>query len=124
TSRPRALILVTGSELVRGDRRDLNGPFLASEPVQRVLGRARPPELRLLRFFGASESAVAKALAEAGGDGDGVEATICARDFEIHVDLVVEPGAERRADELSARLVAQLNRYLFSRDARPVQALV
>ena len=45
-----------------------------------------------LRFFGASESAVAKALAEAGGDGDGVEATICARDFEIHVDLVVEPG--------------------------------
>jgi nicotinamide-nucleotide amidase len=52
--------------------------------------------LRLLRFFGASESAVAKALADAGGDGDGVEATICARDFEIHVDLVVAAGAEAR----------------------------
>ena len=50
------------------------------------------PERRVLRFYGASESAVAKALADAGGDGDGVEATICARDFEIHVDLIVEPG--------------------------------
>jgi nicotinamide-nucleotide amidase len=97
---------------------------LETEPVRGVLARARVPELRLLRFFGASESAVAKALADAGGDGGGVEATICARDFEIHVDLVVEPGAEARADELSARLVAPLERYLFSRDDRPVQELV
>jgi nicotinamide-nucleotide amidase len=63
-------------------------------------------------------------LADAGGDGDGVEATICARDFEIHVDLVVQPGAEQRADELSSRLVAPLQRYLFSRDERPVEELV
>jgi nicotinamide-nucleotide amidase len=97
---------------------------LEAEPVRRVLARGRPPELRLLRFFGASESAVAKALADAGGDGDGVEATICARDFEIHVDLVVEPGAETRADELSARLTEPLERYLFSRDHRPVQEIV
>jgi nicotinamide-nucleotide amidase len=97
---------------------------LRAEPVQRVLARAQPPELRLIRFFGASESAVAKALADAGGDGDGVEATICARDFEIHVDLVVEPGAETRADELSARLVASLERYLFSRDERPIEEIV
>jgi len=97
---------------------------LEAEPVQRVLARARPPELRFLRFFGTSESAVAKALADAGGDGDGVEATICARDFEIHVDLVVEPGAERRGDDLSERLVAPLEGYLFSRDERPVQQIV
>jgi len=97
---------------------------LETELVRNVLARARVPELRLLRFFGTSESAVAKALADAGGDGEGVEATICARDFEIHVDLVVEPGAEARADELSARLVAPLERYLFSRDDRPVQELV
>jgi nicotinamide-nucleotide amidase len=95
-----------------------------SEPVQRVLARAQPPEVRLLRFFGTSESAVAKALADAGGDGDGVEATICARDFEIHVDLYVEPGAEGRADQLAARLVAPLERYLFSRDERRVEELV
>jgi nicotinamide-nucleotide amidase len=97
---------------------------LRTEPVQRVLSRAHPPVVRFLRFFGASESAVAKALADAGGDGNGVEATICARDFEIHVDLFVEPGAEARADELSARLVAPLEQYLFSRDERPVEELV
>jgi nicotinamide-nucleotide amidase len=97
---------------------------LQAEPVRRVLSRARPPALRKLRFFGASESAVAKALAAAGGDGDGVEATICARDFEIHVDLVVAPGAERRADELSERLVEPLERFLFSRTDEPVQEIV
>ena len=97
---------------------------LRAEPVRRILGRAQPPQVRLLRFFGASESAVAKALADAGGDGGGVEATICARDFEIHVDLLAEPGAERRADDLAARLVAPLQQYLFSRDERPVEQLV
>src|SRR5919201_875549 len=167
---PRANLVITGSELVRGERTDLNGPFLARElhalgvePVRialvgdspddleqalregfsadlcvvtgglgpthddrtvEVLARAHAPERRVLRFFGASESAVAKALADAGGDGGGVEATICARDFEIHVDLFVEPGAEARADELSAQLVAPLEQYLFSRDERPVEALV
>jgi nicotinamide-nucleotide amidase len=95
-----------------------------SEPVRGVLARARPPDVRLLRFFGASESAVAKALADAGGDGDGVEATICARDFEIHVDMYVQPGGEGRADELTSQLVAPLERYLFSRDERRVEELV
>jgi nicotinamide-nucleotide amidase len=97
---------------------------LDTDPVRRVLSRARPPELRQLRFFGASESAVAKALADAGGDGEGVEVTICARDFEIYVDLVVAPGAESRADELSDRLVAPIERHLFSRDDRPVEEIV
>jgi nicotinamide-nucleotide amidase len=100
------------------------GRAVKTEPVRRVLERGRPPELRRLRFFGASESAVAKALADAGGDGDGVEATICARDFEIHVDLVVEPGAESRADDLSAQLVEPLERNLFSRDERPIEEIV
>jgi nicotinamide-nucleotide amidase len=97
---------------------------LEADAMRAVLARARPPERRLLRFFGASESAVAKALADAGGDGDGVEATICARDFEIHVDLIVDLGAEARADELSERLTSPLERYLFSREGRPVQELV
>jgi len=97
---------------------------LDAEAVLRVLARARPPQRRLLRFFGASESAVAKALADAGGDGDGVEATICARDFEIHVDLIVAPGAEERADELSRELTAPIAQHLFSEDGRPVDELV
>src|SRR5690348_17916603 len=82
------------------------------------------PDRRVLRFYGASESLVAKALAEAGGDGDGVEATICAREFEIHVDLVVEPGAEERADLLEAALAERLEQWLFARDERRVEELV
>ena len=107
-----------------GELQRLWAGALETEPVRRVLARARPPELRRLRFFGVSESTVAKAFAAAGGDGDGVEATICARDFEIHVDLVVAPGAEKRADDLSGRLVAPLECYLFSRDTRPIEELV
>lgn len=97
---------------------------LESDLVQGVLARARPPGRRVLRFFGASESAVAHALDDAGGDGDGVEVTICARDFEIHVDLFVQPGADERANELSAAMRAPLARYLFAEDERPIEEIV
>ena len=107
-----------------GELRRLWPAAVASEPLQRVLARTSPPGRRVLRFFGASESAVARALAEAGGDGDGVEATICARDFEIHVDLVVEPGAEERADVLAVAMREPLERYLFSEDERTVAEIV
>lgn len=107
-----------------GELRRLWPRAVESEPLQRVLARTSPPGRRVLRFFGVSESAVARALAEAGGDGDGVEATICARDFEIHVDLIVEPGAEQRADELAARMREPVERYLFSEDERTIQEIV
>jgi nicotinamide-nucleotide amidase len=97
---------------------------VASAPFQELLARARPPGRRVLRFFGASESAIARALESAGGDGDGVEVTICARDFEIHVDFVVEPGAEGRAEQLERRLVEPVERWLFARDESPVEAHV
>jgi nicotinamide-nucleotide amidase len=97
---------------------------LETEAVRRVLAGAPPLERRVLRFFGTPESAVAQALAEAGGDGDGVEATICARAFEIHVDLLVEPGAEGRADELAGSLRRKLERHLFSEDEREVAEIV
>jgi nicotinamide-nucleotide amidase len=72
-------------------------------------------------MFGVSESAVARALAEAGGDGDGVEVTICARDFEIHVDVFVEPGADARADELESRFLPPLAQWVYGRDERGVE---
>jgi nicotinamide-nucleotide amidase len=97
---------------------------LATGPVREVLARAAVPARRVLRFYGVGESTVAQALAAAGGDGDGVEMTICAREFEIHVDLVVAPGAEARADELEAAFLAPLERYLFARAERPVEELV
>ncbi|HEY7729907.1 MAG TPA: CinA family nicotinamide mononucleotide deamidase-related protein [Gaiellaceae bacterium] len=107
-----------------GELRRLWPRALETEPFRRVLGRTTSPGRRVLRFYGASESAVAKALADAGGDGDGVEVTICARDFEIHVDLVVDPGAEGRAEELAGRLRQPLERYLFTEDERRIEELV
>jgi nicotinamide-nucleotide amidase len=97
---------------------------LDSEIVRAVLSRAPAVHRRVLRFFGTPESAVAKALAEAGGDGGGVEATICAREFEIHVDLVVDPGGEERADEIASALRRSLGRYLFGEDERAVAEIV
>jgi nicotinamide-nucleotide amidase len=104
-----------------GELRRLWPRALDTEPVQRVLGRALPPSRRVMRLFGVSESSVARALAEAGGDGDGVEETICARDFEIHVDLLADPGGEERADALAAALRVRLGRYLFAEDERTIQ---
>jgi len=97
---------------------------LESEPVRTVLSRAREPDRRVLRFYGASESEIARALEESGGEGDGVTATICAREFEIHVDLFVDEGGEARADELVAGLRERAGRQLFVEDERPVEALV
>ncbi len=94
---------------------------LASEPVRELLARTTPPDRRVLRLFGLSESAVARALDEAGGDGDGVEVTICAREFEIYVDFVVEQGAQERATALERAMATPLEKWIFSRDERSVE---
>jgi nicotinamide-nucleotide amidase len=97
---------------------------LETEPLRALLGRARRPARRVLRLFGVSESTVAQALADAGGDGDGVDVTICARDFELHIDLFVQPGAEARADAIERGFEEAAHRYVFSRDERPTAQLV
>jgi len=97
---------------------------LETPPLRRLLERAHAAERRVLRLYGVSESAVARSLAAAGGDGDGVDVTICARDFELHVDLIVQPGAEKRASELEALLVEGAGRHLFSREETGTAELV
>jgi competence/damage-inducible protein CinA-like protein len=97
---------------------------LETAAFRSLLARTAPPGRRVLRLFGVSESAVARALAAAGGDGDGVEVTICARDFEIHVDVVVDPGAETRADALEAAFIGPLAQWLYGRDERGIEAHV
>jgi nicotinamide-nucleotide amidase len=94
---------------------------LETDAMRALLARTRPPGRRVYRLFGVSESAVARALADAGGDGDGVEATICARDFEIHVDFVVEPDADARADELERSFIGAIDEYLYGSDERGVE---
>jgi nicotinamide-nucleotide amidase len=97
---------------------------LETPPVGDVLERATLPERRVLRFYGVSESALARVLEEAGGDGDGVTVTICARDFELVVDLFVERGAEARADELARAFASVGERHLFSRDDESTAEIV
>jgi nicotinamide-nucleotide amidase len=97
---------------------------LEAPSVRRVLERGTPPLRRTLRFFGPGESQVAQAFREAGGDGDGLEVTICARNFEVHVDLVAAPEAEARLLELEEGLAERLGRFLYSTDGRTVEELV
>jgi nicotinamide-nucleotide amidase len=91
---------------------------LETEAVRRVLARTAAPEHRVLRLFGVSESEVARALAEAGGEPEGVDVTICAREFEIHIDLFGP------AEELTSVLRDRLQRSVFAEDERGVEELV
>jgi nicotinamide-nucleotide amidase len=127
-----ALVVETGacvSAVLPGPPAELQALWprvLDTAPLRRLLDNARPVGRRSVRFFGVSESAVAKALADAGGERDGVEATICARDFEIHIDLVVEPGAELRAAELLAAVLEPIQEHVYAGEdeARTVEAIV
>jgi competence/damage-inducible protein CinA-like protein len=97
---------------------------LETDAVRRVLERAPARTHHVLRFFGTPESAVAEALAAAGGEGDGVEVTICAREFEIHVDLFADPSAEERGLAIVGSLRADLGTYLFGEDERSIAEIV
>src|SRR5215204_7012011 len=92
--------------------------------LRAFFARARNPTHRILRFFGLPESAVAGVVAEAGGEADGLEVTICAHDLEVQVDFVIPPGAEGQADRLTEALRVAHPRALFAEDEEPVEALV
>jgi competence/damage-inducible protein CinA-like protein len=101
-----------------GELRRLWAKALEAEPVRGVLARATSPRLRVLRFYGISESAVARAVAGAGGEGEGIEATICAHDGEIEVLLLGE------GERLATALRDTLGRNLFAEDETPVEELI
>ena len=88
---------------------------LEDEAVQRVLARAEAPAHRILRVYGVSESAVARVLSEAGGEPDGVQATICAHDGEIWIELFGD------GDELAHAMRQALEPAVFAEDTRPVE---
>lgn len=97
---------------------------LENELVKALLERVPPFGRRTLRYYGLSESTLAAAFLDAGGDGRGVTTTICARDRELVAELFVEPGAEARADELESALAAAGPDTLFARDERPIEQIV
>jgi nicotinamide-nucleotide amidase len=96
---------------------------VAAAAFERVLSRVRPPEHRVLRFFGPSESAVAAVLDRAGGESGGVDVTVCARDLEIHVDLFADgEGVEQRV-RLERALEEAFGGMLFAEDERPIEEI-
>lgn len=97
---------------------------LESEALQRVLARLEKPRRRTLRLFGPSESAVARVLERAGGEGGGLEVTVCAHDLEIRVDLVETADDEESARRVEAALREEFGAELFAEDERPVEELV
>jgi nicotinamide-nucleotide amidase len=86
--------------------------------VRRVLERAEAPRRIVLRTFGVGESTVARALDEAGGEPEGVQATICAHDAEIWVELFGD------GQDLAEALRERLGDAVFAEDDRPVEELV
>jgi len=125
-----AFVLDTGRAVavaLPGPPRELQALWpkvVASDTMQRLLARAQPPERRIVRFYGASESAIAQSLAAAGGEEEGVEVTICAREFEIHVDVFSRPDAAEAAEALLSRLVEPVEEYLFTREEGTTAELV
>jgi nicotinamide-nucleotide amidase len=98
--------------------RRLWGAALEDKAVRGVLARVEPPERRVLRVYGVSESTVARALVEAGGEPEGVQATICAHAGEIWIELF---GG---GDELAESFRGALGGSIFSEDDRPVEEIV
>src|SRR5438034_3028434 len=111
---PRAVIVVTGSELVRGDRRDLNGPFLASQLLRLGVDPAR------IVIVGDVEEELGAALAEAstadlcvvsGGLGpthDDRTVELVAR--AAGVGLYVDESLNREIEGISRRFAERLGR--------------
>ncbi|HXV57439.1 MAG TPA: CinA family nicotinamide mononucleotide deamidase-related protein [Gaiellaceae bacterium] len=99
---------------------------LEASPFRRVVERAEPPAHRVLRFFGPSESAVAVVLEDEGGEGDGLDVTVCAQDLEIRVDLFERPpgGGRGRAARVAGALAERFGRELFAEDERDVAEIV
>src|SRR5439155_10508041 len=110
--RPRAAIVVTGSELVRGERTDLNGPFLAQQALSLGLEPARitivgdtPEELeRALRDgLGRDLCCVSGGLGPTHDDRT-VELLARAAGVELHVDPALEAEIERISRDIAERL--------------------
>jgi nicotinamide-nucleotide amidase len=92
--------------------------------LRELFARARPRSRHLLRLYGIGESHVADLFAAAGGDPPGVETSICARNYEIEVDVRAEAGSEAAGDRLAGRLEEVLGEHVFATDERPLAAMV
>jgi nicotinamide-nucleotide amidase len=124
------VLLQTGSALAialpgpPGELQRIWRTALERPELQAVFARVNNPAHRILRFFGLPESAVAGVVAQAGGETEGLEMTICAHDLEVQVDLVFPPGGEAQAERVTDALREAHPRALFAEDGQAIEALV
>ena len=125
-TRPRGFVVVTGSELVRGDRTDLNGPFLAQELLRLGVEPAR------IAIVGDDPLELETALRE-GLDADlclvsgGLGPTHDDRTVELVAkatgrELVVDPTLEAEIEGVSRRIAERLRRPYADFEAGRPQA--
>jgi len=89
-----------------------------------IFARATPRARWLMRTYGIGESHVADIHRSAGGDPPGVETSICARSFEIEIDIRADPGHDDAAAKLAVKMRADLGGHLFATDERPLSEIV
>jgi nicotinamide-nucleotide amidase len=94
-------------------------PMLAT-----LMAQAAPRQRWVLRTYGIGESHVADVFAAAGGDPPGVETSICARNYEIEIDLRATADAAAQGLQLWQQLRSELGQYVFATDERPVAEMV
>jgi nicotinamide-nucleotide amidase len=92
--------------------------------LQPLFARARPRARRLLRTYGIGESHVADIFAGLGGDPPGVETSICARRFEIEIDIRAEPEAALAAERFAQAMRDGLGDFVFASTEAPMGELV
>ena len=100
-------------------------PLAPDHPaLAELFARAQPRRRWLIRTYGIGESHVADLFAEAGGDPEGVETSICARNFEIEIDIRAEDGSEANGAAMNERMTAALGEFVFADDERPLSEIV
>ena len=100
-------------------------PLAPDHPaLAELFARAQPRRRWLIRTYGIGESHVADLFAEAGGDPEGVETSICARNFEIEIDIRAEGGSEENGAAMNERMTAALGEFVFADDDRPLSEIV
>src|SRR5437764_10102976 len=114
-NRVRAFLVITGSELVRGDRTDRNGPWLAQEVLRLGFEPAR------IEIVGDSEDELEAALR------NGFAADLCVVSGGLgptHDDRTVElvaraAGVPMRLDESLHAEIGAVSRSFAERTGRP-----
>ena len=107
-----------------GELRRLWPRVLEADAVRAVLARVEPRGHRVVRVFSVPEATVADVVETAGGERDGLEVTVCARNFEVEVDVFFPAGREDAAAQMVAAVEARFGDAVFAWDESPLAALV